>query len=78
MLAVNREQLCPSLAHRLHEHLAAHHQGFLVGQQQAFAGMSGRHAGAQTCSADDGRHHNVDTLVRRYGFESIFSKQDMG
>jgi hypothetical protein len=52
--------VAPPAAHRVQEQLAAHHQRFLVGQQQALAGAGRGQAGRQAGGADDGGHHGVD------------------
>ena len=63
VLAVDGKQLCTTLAHRVQEHRAAHHQGFLVGQQQALARAGRCHAGGQAGGPDDGCHHHIDLRV---------------
>jgi hypothetical protein len=68
MLAVDGQQRGAAGAHRLQEQVAAHHQRFLVGQQQALAGAGRRQAGRQAGGADDGGHHGVDRFVRRRSF----------
>jgi len=59
MVAESTEILAPVLAHRLHEEGAGHHQGLLVGQQDALAGTHRSHGGRKPGGADDGCHHAV-------------------
>ncbi len=77
MLAVDGQQRGAAVLHRLHEQRTAHHQGLLIGQQQAFAGARSRQARRQACGADDGAHDGVHLGVRRYRFKSIWRLQHL-
>ena len=77
VLAVNRQQHAAALPHRLHEHGATHDDGFLVGQQQAFASASGCETGRQTCGPHNSRHHHLHFGVGTDLTQGLLTGQDL-
>ena len=65
VLAVDRQQRRAAFRDRVHEQRAAHHQRFLVGEQDALAGARRGERGGQARGADDRREHRVDLGQRR-------------
>ena len=69
--------VAPPVAHRLHEQRAAHHQGFLVGQQQFLAGLRSGQAGRQTRSTHDGGHDRIHLGVGAHIAQRLLTRQHL-
>ncbi len=78
VFAVDRQQRRAAGAHRIHEHIARHHQRLLVRQQDFLAGARRRQRGAQARRTDDGSHHSIHFRQHRDLFQCGHSAQHLG
>jgi hypothetical protein len=78
VLAVDRHQRRPGALDRGEQQVPGHHQGFLVGEQQALAGLRGRERGTQPRGPHDGRHDALHLRQPRQVLERAGAPEHAG
>ena len=78
VLAVDRQQGGAVLADRRHEQRPGHHQGLLVGEQDALASPRRGEIGGEARGADDAGNHRIDGAISRGLSDRVRAALDAG
>ena len=76
VLAIDRQQAYPALAHRGGHHFARYNQNFLIGECDVLAGGDRRERGSESERADQRRNHDCGVRMSRHGDRALPSMMD--